>query len=128
MPKLEWTILTKKRESATKGVPAGKEALAWVTNIRTALTPARSLGSESFKAILISKFPARSLAAVKERVNAIALAPVEDFRRDSDLFGQVVRTPEVQSRIRGAMERGLQTREAEMTLTQILDDPEARRW
>jgi hypothetical protein len=31
MSKLEWKLLTKKRESATKGVPPGKEALAWVT-------------------------------------------------------------------------------------------------
>jgi enoyl-CoA hydratase/carnithine racemase len=70
----------------------------------------------------VAGFPASGHSTVKERVNAIALAPVEDFRRDSDLFGQVVRTPEVQSRIRGAMERGLQTREAEMTLTRVLDD------
>ena len=76
----------------------------------------------------IGGFPAAGHITVKERVNAIALAPAAEFRRDSDLFGQVVRTPEVQDRIRGAMERGLQTREAEMTLTRILDDPEARRW
>jgi enoyl-CoA hydratase/carnithine racemase len=71
----------------------------------------------------IAGFPATGHTTVKERVNAIALAPAEDFRRDSDLFGQVVRTPEAQRRIQGAMERGLQTRDAEMTLTQILDDP-----
>ena len=70
----------------------------------------------------VAGFPASGHSTVKERVNAIALAPVEDFRCDSDLFGQVVRTPQVQSRIRGAMERGLQTREAEMTLTGVLDD------
>jgi glyoxylase-like metal-dependent hydrolase (beta-lactamase superfamily II) len=35
MSKLEWKLLTKKRESATKGVPPGKEALAWVTNTVT---------------------------------------------------------------------------------------------
>jgi glyoxylase-like metal-dependent hydrolase (beta-lactamase superfamily II) len=35
MSKLEWKLLTKKRESATKGVPPGKEALAWVTNAVT---------------------------------------------------------------------------------------------
>jgi enoyl-CoA hydratase/carnithine racemase len=70
----------------------------------------------------IAGFPAGGHIAVKERVNAIALAPVEDFRRDSDLFGQVVRTPDAQRRIRAAMERGLQTREAEMTLTHILGD------
>jgi enoyl-CoA hydratase/carnithine racemase len=71
----------------------------------------------------VAGFPATGHTTVKERVNAIALAPAEDFRRDSDLFGQVVRTPEAQRRIQGAMERGLQTRDAEMTLTQILDDP-----
>ena len=34
----------------------------------------------------IAAFPAAGHAAVKERVNAISLAPLEDFRRDSDLF------------------------------------------
>jgi enoyl-CoA hydratase/carnithine racemase len=70
----------------------------------------------------VAGFPASGHSTVKERVNAIALAPAEEFRRDSDLFGQVVRTPETQSRIQGAMARGLQTRDAEMTLTQILDN------
>jgi enoyl-CoA hydratase/carnithine racemase len=70
----------------------------------------------------IAGFPATGHIAVKERVNSIALAPVEDFRRDSDLFGQTVRTPEVQSRIGAAMKLGLQTRDAEMALARILDD------
>jgi glyoxylase-like metal-dependent hydrolase (beta-lactamase superfamily II) len=35
MSKLQWKRLIKKRESATKGVPPGKEALAWVTNTVT---------------------------------------------------------------------------------------------
>jgi len=35
MSKLQWKLLTKKRESSTKGVPPGKEALAWVTNTVT---------------------------------------------------------------------------------------------
>src|SRR5215468_736302 len=34
----------------------------------------------------IAAFPVAGQVAVKERVNAIALAPIEDFRRDSDLF------------------------------------------
>src|ERR1700759_1741745 len=54
--------------------------------------PAESLGE--FVASLarrISRFPAAGHAVVKERVNAIALAPVEDFRRDSILFGENVR-------------------------------------
>jgi len=35
MPKLEWKLLTKKRASATQGVPPGKEDLAWVTGTVT---------------------------------------------------------------------------------------------
>lgn len=35
MPKLDWKLLTKKRESATQGLPPGKEDLAWVTNTVT---------------------------------------------------------------------------------------------
>ena len=33
--KLKWQLLTKKRGSATQGIPAGKEHLAWVTNTVT---------------------------------------------------------------------------------------------
>jgi len=35
MPKLNWKLLTKKRGSATQGLPPGKEDLAWVTNTVT---------------------------------------------------------------------------------------------
>lgn len=70
----------------------------------------------------IAKFPAAGLAQVKDRVNAITLAPVEDFRRDSDLFGESSRTPEVQSRFTAALQRGFQTRDAEMNLGRLLDD------
>ena len=35
MSKLEWKLLTKKRSSSTRGVPPGKEDLAWVTNTVT---------------------------------------------------------------------------------------------
>jgi enoyl-CoA hydratase/carnithine racemase len=70
----------------------------------------------------IAGFPAAGLRAVKERVNAISLAPVEDFRHDSDLFGDGVRTPEAQGRIAAAMERGLQTRDAELSLAQMLGE------
>src|SRR5262249_47720369 len=41
----------------------------------------------------IAKFPAAGVLTVKDRVNATALAPVEDFRRDSDLFGEDARNP-----------------------------------
>jgi enoyl-CoA hydratase/carnithine racemase len=59
---------------------------------------------------------------VKDRVNAIALAPAEDFRRDSDLFGEGVRNPEAQSRIQAALTRGFQTRDPEMALARMLGD------
>jgi enoyl-CoA hydratase/carnithine racemase len=68
----------------------------------------------------IAEFPVAGLIAVKDRVNAIALAPVEDFRRDSELFGESARNPEVQSRLRAALKRGLQTRDAEMNLARLL--------
>jgi enoyl-CoA hydratase/carnithine racemase len=70
----------------------------------------------------IARFPAAGHVAVKERVNAIALAPTEDFRRDSDLFAEGMRNPEAQSRIQAAMKRGFQTRDAEMALAQMLGD------
>jgi hypothetical protein len=68
----------------------------------------------------IAKFPAAGFIAVKDRVNAIALAPVEDFRRDSDLFGEGARNPEVQSRFQAALKRGMQTRDAETDLARLL--------
>ena len=70
----------------------------------------------------IASFPAAGHVAVKDRVNAIALAPAEDFRRDSDLFGDGVRNPEAQSQIRAAIKRGFQTRDAEMALARMLGD------
>jgi enoyl-CoA hydratase/carnithine racemase len=68
----------------------------------------------------IAGFPAGGHELVKERVNAIALAPVDDFRRDSDLFGQGVQAPEAQRQIAEAMEHGLQTRDAELALSRLL--------
>jgi enoyl-CoA hydratase/carnithine racemase len=70
----------------------------------------------------IAAFPAAGHAAVKDRVNAIALAPLEEFRRDSDLFGSSVRSVETQRLIADAMERGFQTRDAEMELAEMLGD------
>jgi len=68
----------------------------------------------------IARFPAAGHAAVKDRVNAIALAPADAFRRDSDLFGAGAGQPEAQARIRAAMEQGLQTRAAEIDLARVL--------
>jgi enoyl-CoA hydratase/carnithine racemase len=70
----------------------------------------------------IVTFPALGVAAIKERVNAAALAPAEDFRRDSSLFLDCVRNPEAQNRIKVAMNHGFQTRDAEMDLPTMLVD------
>ena len=85
--------------------------------------PARALG-DFVRALAhrIAGFPAVGQVAVKERVNTIALAPVEDFRRDSDLFSEGMRNPEAQKRIQAALTRGFQTRDAEMSLGRWLGD------
>ena len=70
----------------------------------------------------IAKFPAASLAMVKDRVNAIALAPADDFRRDSDLFGEGASNPQVQRRFGAALKRGFQTREAELDLARLVGE------
>jgi enoyl-CoA hydratase/carnithine racemase len=70
----------------------------------------------------IAGFPVAGHVAVKDRVNAIALAPAEDFRRDSALFGEGVRNPEAQSRIGAALTHGFQTRDAELALARLLGD------
>jgi enoyl-CoA hydratase/carnithine racemase len=83
--------------------------------------PAKALG-DFVRALAhrIAGFPAVGQIVVKERVNAIALASVEDFRRDSDLFSEGVRNPEAQQRIQAALKRGFQTRDAEMSLGRLL--------
>ena len=70
----------------------------------------------------IAKFRAAGLVRVKDRVNAIALAPVADFRRDSDLFGEGAQTPEAQSRFQAALKRGFQTRDGELDLARMLGE------
>jgi enoyl-CoA hydratase/carnithine racemase len=70
----------------------------------------------------IASFPAAGHIAIKDRVNAIALAPAEDFRRDAEVFGVGLRNPEAQNLIQAAFERGLQTRHAELDLARMLAD------
>ena len=83
--------------------------------------PANELGDfVSSLAHRIAKFPATGLVVVKDRINAIALPPIEDFRRDSDLFLEGTRSPEFQQLMQAAMKRGFQTREAEMNLAQLV--------
>src|SRR4051812_23031026 len=83
--------------------------------------PAAELGDfVSALAHRIAGFPAGGHVVVKDRVNAIALAPADDFRRDSDLFGEGAGTPEAQGRFRAAVAMGFQTREAEMDLAGLL--------
>jgi enoyl-CoA hydratase/carnithine racemase len=95
------------------------ERYGWVNRA----LPADELGDfVSSLAHRIARFPAAGQAVVKDRVNAIALAPAEDFRRDSDLFLEGVGTPESQGLIQAAMKRGFQTRDAEMALGRMVDD------
>jgi len=70
----------------------------------------------------IAEFPTSGLVTIKDRVNAIGLAPVDDFRRDSDLFGTGAQTAEAQNRFQAALKRGFQTREAEMDLARLLGE------
>jgi enoyl-CoA hydratase/carnithine racemase len=95
------------------------ERYGWINRALPAAALGDFVGSLAQR---IAGFPAAGLALVKQRVNAIALAPVEDFRRDSDLFGEGVRNPEAQRRIQAAMKRGFQTRDGEMTLAAMLGD------
>ncbi len=70
----------------------------------------------------IAGFPAAGRAALKDRVNAVALAPTDEFLRDSDLFLERSRHPETQRRTGLAMSRGFQTHDGEMALPRILGD------
>jgi len=85
--------------------------------------PAAALGEfVSSLAHRIARFPAAGHAVVKERVNAIALAPAEEFLRDSDLFLEGTQDPEFQRRMRAALARGFQDRDAEMDLPRMLGE------
>lgn len=95
------------------------ERYGWINR---ALAADALAGFVSSLAHRIAKFPPAGQVAVKERVNAIALAPVADFRRDSDLFGKEVREPDAQKLIAAALKHGFQTRDAELALGRLLGD------
>jgi enoyl-CoA hydratase/carnithine racemase len=85
--------------------------------------PADELG-EFVRALAhrIAGFPAAGHVVVKDRVNAIALAPVDEIRRDSDLFEERMQGPEAQRLTATALEHGFQTRAAELDLGRRLGD------
>jgi enoyl-CoA hydratase/carnithine racemase len=83
---------------------------------------ARLMGRDFVRSLAhrIARFPPSGLVAVKDRVNALTLAPVEDLRRDSDLFGEGVRNPDAQRRFQATLKHGFQTRDAEIDLARLL--------
>ena len=79
---------------------------------------------ESFVSTLakrIAGFPMEGLMTIKERINAITLAPVEDFRRDSELFGNATQNPETKRRYKAILDLGLQVPgDTELNLGSVL--------
>ena len=95
------------------------ERYGWINR---AMPAAELPGFVTSLARRIAGFPAAGQATVKNRVNAIGLPPVEDIRRDSDLFLEGVRTREFQDLTETAMKRGFQTRDAEMDLARLVNE------
>ena len=95
------------------------ERYGWVNRALPAEVLGKFVGALARR---IAKFPPAGLVAIKERVDAITLAPADAFRRDSDLFLEVGRSPEVQNRTRTAMGRGFQSRDWEKDLGKLLGD------
>ena len=95
------------------------ERYGWINRALPANTLDHFVSSLAYR---IARFPAAGHVVVKQRVNAIALAPAEEIRRDSDLFLEGTQSPEFQERTQAAMKRGFQTRDAEMNLARMVGD------
>jgi enoyl-CoA hydratase/carnithine racemase len=95
------------------------ERYGWVNRA----LPAESLG-EFVRSLAhrIANFPAAARRTLKERINAITLAATDEFRRDSNLFGELVRSPEAQSRTEAGLKRGFQTPDGELALSGMLSE------
>ncbi len=93
------------------------ERYGWINR---ALPVAELGGFVRALALRVSRMPTGGHIAVKQLVNSIALASVEDFRRDSDAFGEGVQDPAVRQRIQTAVKRGFQNREAELNLPALM--------
>lgn len=68
----------------------------------------------------VATLPQEGARLIRQRVNEIALADADAFRRDSELFGAGVARPETQRIMKAAMAAGLQQREGEMHLGDML--------
>ena len=86
------------------------DVLGHLADSEDVLHPPMSLGDFVSLFIGLPGFRAAAMPRSNPWVNAIALPPAEDIRRDFDLFIESVRNPEAQKRIRAAMKRGFQTR------------------
>ena len=88
----------------------------------------RALPGEQLEAFVqrlahrIAAFPATGHTAIKQRVNDISLAPIGDFRIDSDQFGESARTPATQRLFAAALDAGFQRRDTELDLGHFLGE------
>jgi enoyl-CoA hydratase/carnithine racemase len=69
----------------------------------------------------IARIPDAGRAVVKERVNAYALVPAAEVQRDSNLFIEGLGNAQAQSRLREALQNGMQTRRTELAFPVLLD-------
>lgn len=93
------------------------ERYGWVNRALPAATLGEFVQSLARR---IADVPAAARVALKERINAISLAQIDDFRRDSNVFLERARDPETQRRTALALSRGFQTHDGEMALADMV--------